>query len=611
MTSTHSGPYKSKLFNFLANQYQKTADKFERALNQVKYTTATTTQIVVYPVYVAVQTIRLGVKRLQQQAEKLLPQANEFVNEEIEETSELQGPPGDRPVRKVLDVAAELVNDGPVADGGRESVRKTGDEEIPAKSRNKYIRSRFWEVKMRRAANHRGISSNSKTAPYTVIVGIACSLDNGNLVLVTTGNKVLDLLSQERQQRLNRRILLEILCYQRDRRLKEQLEQRPQNRELEPCARVAYQETGPTQLWWQMLAWVETSPVAVKANLFEESTLASIRDANIPAEKEKAASSSLVIFNANQRFQELSPSWEEEGPAPKFEPLMGLSQSSLLLFLDAAIAALEKGDLAQVFETQTQSNTKTATSPRQWHLPSAEKLLPKSKVPTESIWQGFLSQYFYPMAPLFGLGGLVPSQEEDDLEYLEELGAVKFSSKSSSKSSATGAKATEVQLEKENLAAVATKYAPKTRKATANKGPGAEYSAPARSKRTVAAQKKQAPKQPKSRRWQLTETGNLWANVSLSLPASKQPSLKSFSSVNLQVVSGSGDSDNNSDGLEYKPDFLEANSVSVGYVKHPLEQLLEWLDLVMLRLEQSILHVGKWFHHIVFPSRQESDDRDD
>lgn len=603
MTSTHSGPYKSKLFNFLANQYQKAADKFERALNQVKYTTATTTQIVVYPVYVAVQTIRLSVKRLQQQAEKLLPQANEFVNEEIEETAELEGPPRDRPVRKVLDVAAELVNEGPVADGGRESFRKSGGEEIPAKSRNKYIRARFWEVKMRRAANHRGIKSNSKTAPYTVILGIACSLDNGNLVLVTTGNKVLDVLSPERQQRLNRRILLEILCYQRDRRLKEQLEQRPQNRELEPCARVAYQETGPTQLWWQMLAWVETSPVAVKANLFEESTLASIRDSYTAAENEKASGSSLVIFNPNPRFEELSQNWENEGPAPKLQPLMGLSQSSLLLFLDAAIAALEKGEIAQVLDIQAQ----TATSSPQRHSPSAEKLLPKSKVPTESIWQGFLKQYFYPMAPLFGLGGLVPSEEEDDLQYLEELGAVKFSSKSSS----AGAKATKAQLAKEKQVAVATKSAPKTRKATANKGSAAEYSAPARSKRTVAAKKKQAPKQPKSRRWELTETVNLWANVSLSLPTSNQPSLKSVSSVNLQVVSGSGDSDNNQDGLEYQPDFLEANSVSVGYVKHPLEQLLEWLDLVMLRLEQSILQVGKWFHHIVFPSRQESDDRDD
>ncbi|MDY6803376.1 MAG: hypothetical protein SXA11_06165 [Cyanobacteriota bacterium] len=606
MTSTHSGPYKSKLFNFLANQYQKTADKFERALNQVKYTTATTTQIVVYPVYVAVQTIRLSVKRLQQQAEKLLPQANEFVNEEIEESSELEGPPRDRPVRKVLDVAAELVNEGPVADGSRESFRKTGDEEIPAKSRNKYIRARFWEVKMRRAANHRGIKSNSKTAPYTVIVGIACSLDNGNLVLVTTGNKVLDVLSQERQQRLNRRILLEILCYQRDRRLKEQLEQKPQDRELEPCARIAYQEAGPTQLWWQMLAWVETSPVAVKANLFEESALADIRDSYTPPENETASRSSLVIFNPNPRFEELSQNWEEESPAPKLQPLMGLSQSSLLLFLDEAIAALEKGDLVQVLDIQAQSNSKTPASSPQWHSPKSEKLLPKSKVPTESIWQGFLSQYFYPMAPLFGLGGLVPSQEED-LEYLEELGAVKFSSKSSS----AGAKATKAQLGKEKQVAVATKSAPKTRKAKANKGQGAEYSAPARSKRTVAAKKKQAPKQPKSRRWELTETVNLWANVSLSLPVSNQPSLKSVSSVNLQVVSGSGDSDNNQDGLEYKPDFLEANSVSVGYVKHPLEQLLEWLDLVMLRLEQSILQVGKWFHHIVFPSRLESDDRDD
>ena len=542
MTSTHSGPYKSRLFNFITNQYRKVVDKFDRALNEVKYAAATATQIIIYPVYVAVQTTRLSIKRLQQQAEKLIPAKGEFVNEEIEA---IKAAPEDGPVRKVLDVAAELVNEGPIADGGEKKQTK----EIEAKSRNKYIRARFWEVKTRRAENHPGIKSKTKTAPYTVVMGVACSLDVGNLVLVTTGNKVLDVLSEERQKQLNRRILLEILRYQRDRRLREQLETRPQPRQLTPCAQIAYQETRPAQLWWQMLAWIETSPVAVKANLFDESTLADIQEANKVAEN--STNSSLVLFNADKDLEELSQKW-----LPPVQPLIGLSQSSLLLFLDEAIAALEKGEIGQAWETAAKTVTSTPST----------KVLPQSKVPTESLWQTFLQQYFYPMAPLFGLGGLVPQEEEDDdLQYLEELAKAKLSS--------VPAQKTKVKLEKQPAAVTST---PKNRKEVTSK-----------------------PTKP--RRWELTQTANIWANVSLSLP--KNPgSLKSVSNANLQMVSVSEDEEK-SDRLEYKPDFLETDSVSVGYVKHPLEQLLEWLDLLMLHLEQSVLSVGKWLHHLVFPSR--------
>lgn len=590
MTATHSGPYKSKLFNFVANQYRKVADKFEQALNQVKYAAVTTAQIIVYPIYVAVQTARLGVKRLQQQADKLLPQANEFVKEEIEETSKIKGPPEDGPVRKVLDVAAELVNDGPILEEGPERAKERArrEEEIAARSRNKYIRSRFWEVKMRRADNHGGIKSNAKTAPYTVIVGIACSLDNRNLVLVTTGNRVLDVLSGERQLQLNRRILLEILRYQRDRRLREQLEEKSQPRELAPCAQLAYEEAGATQLWWQMLAWIETSNIAVKANLFDESTLAQLQGANL--QEDKGTGRSVVIFKTNKEMEELSKELGLDGGVPRLQPLGGLSHSSLLLFLDAAIAALEKGEIAEVFET----TAKTVSSVAQRSSSKSEKLLPQSKIPTESLWHSFVNQYVYPMAPLFGLGGLVPSQEEeDDLEYLEKLAAVKFASQ--------GPQATELELDKPSVGA---KAAPK-------QGRGAAYSAPAASKKSAVAEKKQARKSAQSGRWQLTEAGNFWASVSLSLPTSNSGNLKSVANANLQMVSISEEQEQQRDGLEYAPDFLDANSVSVGYVKHPLEQLLEWLDFVMLRLEQSIFGLGKWLHHLVFPSREDSETKDD
>lgn len=43
--------------------------------------------------------------------------------------------------------------------------------------------------------------------------------------------------------------------------------------------------------------------------------------------------------------------------------------------------------------------------------------------------------------------------------------------------------------------------------------------------------------------------------------------------------------------LESQPDWIETNATAIGYVKHPLEQLLEWLDRVMLWLEKLLIRV--------------------
>ena len=46
--------------------------------------------------------------------------------------------------------------------------------------------------------------------------------------------------------------------------------------------------------------------------------------------------------------------------------------------------------------------------------------------------------------------------------------------------------------------------------------------------------------------------------------------------------------------LEPKPDWIETPAIAMGYVKHPLEQLLEWLDLAMLWLENILVKFWHW-----------------
>lgn len=44
--------------------------------------------------------------------------------------------------------------------------------------------------------------------------------------------------------------------------------------------------------------------------------------------------------------------------------------------------------------------------------------------------------------------------------------------------------------------------------------------------------------------------------------------------------------------VEAKPDWIETQARTIGYEKHPLEQILEWLDRVMLWLEDIFVKIG-------------------
>ena len=76
-------------------------------------------------------------------------------------------------------------------------------------------------------------------------------------------------------------------------------------------------------------------------------------------------------------------------------------------------------------------------------------------------------------------------------------------------------------------------------------------------------------------------------NISQNLQpvvATNSPSLNLSHSVNSA----------SSENLEYTPEWIETPAIAMGYVKHPLEQLLEWLDQAMLWLENILVKFWHW-----------------
>jgi hypothetical protein len=50
--------------------------------------------------------------------------------------------------------------------------------------------------------------------------------------------------------------------------------------------------------------------------------------------------------------------------------------------------------------------------------------------------------------------------------------------------------------------------------------------------------------------------------------------------------------------MQPTPDWIETNATVMGYVKHPLEQLLQWLDRAMLWLEEVSIKLWKWVQQL-------------
>jgi hypothetical protein len=91
------------------------------------------------------------------------------------------------------------------------------------------------------------------------------------LVLVTIENQILDILTPQQQQKLASKMSWEVADLLRTRRLVQASKLKnaaPRLSSLDQ-PRVLL----PVRLFWKVMAWVQTSPVAIAANLFQESTL--------------------------------------------------------------------------------------------------------------------------------------------------------------------------------------------------------------------------------------------------------------------------------------------------------------------------------------------------
>ncbi|WP_404789539.1 hypothetical protein [Altericista sp. CCNU0014] len=264
--------YQSRLFKTARSQVRQLKDNVQLRWRQLKVATAWGVQAGLYPFYVLFQAGRWGGQVLQQAAARG-KQALLFLVRDGESVST------DRPIQNVLDaieqIALPTVGNHPSPEI-RLAIRPIPKPKSPLAVLRKKLRS-LWQPWRRTGQPTAAISDLSVTASVSLqsaeqsdivarsvaIRGIASSLAHRQLVLVTSENQLLDVLTADQQQQLHQRIIWEIAQALYIRRQFSRPRAIPGWKTWQALPiKVRPQYSFPVRAIYHLMAWVQQQPIA-------------------------------------------------------------------------------------------------------------------------------------------------------------------------------------------------------------------------------------------------------------------------------------------------------------------------------------------------------------
>ncbi|MCU0548367.1 MAG: hypothetical protein MUC48_03375 [Leptolyngbya sp. Prado105] len=240
--------YQSQLFKFVTQKTQKFADKTSTLLRHTKLAAIWGTQILLYPIYALFQGSRYIGQQIGQRVEKAVLRLR-MSREEIAIDPETNL--SDAPIQNVLTAVKRAL-----VTGGNLPVLKDRHPLV-------IIGRSIWR-------REEGFPVSN---PYR-ISAIACAINTQKIVIVLEDNVIFDILNPEQQRQIEQRIRVELARYWQWRRklyLKSAPLTLPEDREV---------LLPPIRVFRQLMAWMQTSPVAIAANLFQESELVEVAELN-------------------------------------------------------------------------------------------------------------------------------------------------------------------------------------------------------------------------------------------------------------------------------------------------------------------------------------------
>ena len=638
MSDGYYGPYQSRLLNFISKQSRQVADNCDRTWRQIKEATLTATQILLYPAYLLVQSSRMLGRQLRESSQKVdLPELQEFCGDENPDLPQnwYQGETSEESsIAEILHLAEKLLNSSQTAktlasfplliDRGNTANNLHPKVNFSPETAKHQITS---------VLEHPLAKTQLNTASAIVgqakVQGIASFIPARTLVLVGRENQILDILTPEQQEMLEGRITWEIANGGSGRREIAQKELKF-NLGLESAAKKA--QLPPVRRFWELMAWVQTSPVALKRNQFGESILAvkkAIDRNSILAQKasapltSKPAQQSIAASNSiDHNTPKLETNFNSKFDRRITNPL------SFVTLLDRAAVNLEELTLppsAKTTATPTETpGVKINTSGTEANLDlsardilekyarniegiiwsSVDHLLGKETAASDNTEKAVAIQYSLKQRHQQENTQNSPEVDRPWLNWQDLFGEaapghlIEGSSEPQAAAQSGIAQASpKVKQEMAEGRSIPVSISPY---------PEAIHRLLAQLKQSLIAKVPQSQPQPAPNS-ALTQKNSPALTAKSTLGRAPETQVSKNTNSNTAKNSQSraaitaptsrytaAQPKNQSPGVQPEGDYLETKAESMGYIKHPLELVLEWLDRVMLRLENIAEQLWNW-----------------
>ena len=245
-SSQSQSPYKSRLFNFLNRQYLNINDHLGKNARRLGLVIKWTVQTMLYPVYVMVQTARIMGRKLKSTFTGNQWELNEVTNQPIPSL-----PDSDQQINLVL----KEITQGNI------------------------------------------ISS----LPNINLQGIATNTENSHLVLVNSHNLTFDVLSLQQQRKLQL-LMRDLRADYWDKKRLVTIKEKQLSKVFPRINPTCPNNTLSLALFWQLMAWVQKSYVAISLNIFKESQYLSSKEIKSSFDLEQIAKKPKLKRNFSLSF---------------------------------------------------------------------------------------------------------------------------------------------------------------------------------------------------------------------------------------------------------------------------------------------------------------------
>ncbi|MEG4227831.1 hypothetical protein QUA35_04420 [Microcoleus sp. N9_B2] len=645
MSNGYYGPYQSRLLNFISKQSRQVADNCDRTWRQIKEASLTATQILLYPAYLLVQSSRMLGRQLRESSQKVdLPELQEFGGDENPDFPQnwYQGQTSEESsIAEILHLAENLLTSSQTA---------------------KTLASFPLLINQGNAVNdlHPAINFSGETAkhqttsvlenplaktqlkPQAKVEGIASFIPARTLVLVGRENQILDILTPEQQEMLEGRITWEIANTEPERREITQKELKF-NLGLESAAKKA--QLPPMRRFWELMAWLQTSPVALKRNQFGESILAVKKSIDRNAILVQKARAQIEVKTAQQS---IGASNSIDYNTPKLETNFNSqfdrppTPLSFVTLLDRAAVNLEEFTLPPSAKTiaaptensgvtidtsGTQTNLdlsardileKYARNIEQMIWSSVDNLLGKETAASDNTDKSVAIQYYLKQRQEQENIQNSPEVDRPWLNWQDLFGEAApqhlIDGSSEPQAAAQSHIAQASPKVKEEMAELGELAEGRSTAVSISPYPEALHSLLGQLKQSLLTKSSKSQPQTASDLSDLAITQKNSSALAAESTPGRAPETQVPKNTNPNTAQNSqspaaitaqtsrytaatpaaAEPKNPSAGVPPEGDYLETKAESMGYIKHPLEQVLEWLDRVMLRLENILEQLWNW-----------------